>query len=385
MSSRTAPLFQPLQIRSVTLRNRIVMAPMTRNFSPLGVPGVDVAAYYRRRAEGEVGLIITEGVGVDHPAALGDAGLGESNLPHMHGEASLKGWRHVVDEVHAAGGVIFPQLWHQGVMKAVGTGPHPEVAGCRPSGVWGPTGGRVISIDASYVEKMAAPTQPMTEAEIWEVIAAYRRSARHAIDLGFDGIAIHGGHGYMVDNFLWEETNLRTDRWGGDRRRRSEFAVQVVKAIREEIGERYPIVFRFSQWKQQDFKARLANTPEELAEVLQPISDAGVDVFDGSVRYFNRAEFAGSELNLSGWAKKLTGKLAMTVGGVGLNNGMYDTHKDSSAASDNLDLLMVRFNRGEFDLVAVGRAILDDSEWPRKARLGDPFKPFDKQSLDVLR
>jgi 2,4-dienoyl-CoA reductase-like NADH-dependent reductase (Old Yellow Enzyme family) len=378
-------LFQPLQIRSVNLRNRIVMAPMTRNFSPLGVPGADVAAYYRRRAEGEVGLIITEGVGVDHAAALGDAGLGESNLPHMHGEASLNGWRHVVDEVHAAGSVIFPQLWHQGVMKALGTGPHPEVTGCRPSGVWGPTSGRVISVDSRYVEKMAAPTQPMTDAEIWEVIAAYRRSARHAIDLGFDGIAIHGGHGYMVDNFLWEETNLRTDRWGGDRRRRSEFAVQVVKAIREEIGERYPIVFRFSQWKQQDFKARLANTAEELAEILLPISQAGVDVFDGSVRYFNRAEFAGSELNLSGWAKKITGKLAMTVGGVGLNNGMYDTHKDNSAASENLDVLMTRFNRDEFDLVAVGRAILDDPEWPRKARVGDPFKPFDKQSLEVLR
>jgi 2,4-dienoyl-CoA reductase-like NADH-dependent reductase (Old Yellow Enzyme family) len=384
MDSRTAPLFTPLQLRTLTVRNRIVMAPMTRSFSPQGIPGPDVAAYYRRRAEGEVGLIITEGVGVDHPAALGEAGLGEVDLPQMHGETALNGWRHVVNEVHAAGGVIFPQLWHQGVMKAIGTGPHPQLHGCRPSGVWGPTTGRVTSVDAAYIQKMVTPTRPMTDEEIWDVVNAYGRSARHAIEVGFDGIAIHGAHGYMIDNFLWEETNFRTDRWGGDRRRRSEFAVQVVKAIRAGIGDQYPIVLRFSQWKQQDFKARLATTPDELAEVLGPIADAGVDVFDGSVRYFNRAEFEGSELNLSGWAKKLTGKLAMAVGGIGVNNGMYDMHKSGSAASDNLDLLMTRFNRGEFDLVAVGRAMLDDPAWARKARLGEPFKPFDKTSLETL-
>src|SRR5260370_17506482 len=93
MDAQIAPLFAPLTIRSVTLCNRVVMAPMTRSFSPLGVPGADVAAYYRRRAEGETGLLITEGVGVDHPASLGDAGLKEADLPHMYGEAALAGCR----------------------------------------------------------------------------------------------------------------------------------------------------------------------------------------------------------------------------------------------------------------------------------------------------
>jgi 2,4-dienoyl-CoA reductase-like NADH-dependent reductase (Old Yellow Enzyme family) len=86
------PLFQPLQVRGLALSNRIVMAPMTRNFSPGGVPGEEVAAYYRRRAEGGTGLLITEGVGIDHPAALGEAGLGESDLPHLHGARALAGW-----------------------------------------------------------------------------------------------------------------------------------------------------------------------------------------------------------------------------------------------------------------------------------------------------
>jgi len=287
-----APLFAPLQLRSIRLRNRIVMAPMTRNFSPAGVPGPDVAAYYRRRAEAETGLIITEGVGVDHPAALGEAGIGESDLPDMHGAAALAGWRHVVEQVHEAGGVVFPQLWHQGPMRMAGTGRNPDVASSRPSGLWGPAGG-LTSSPSDYVDKMLASTAPMSEAEIADVIAAYARSAAHARDLGFDGIALHGGHGYLLDSFMWEETNRRTDMWGGDRTRRSRFAAEVVKAVRAAVGPDLPILYRFSQWKQQDFKARLAHTPQELEEILAPLADAGVDVFDASVRYFHRAEFAG--------------------------------------------------------------------------------------------
>jgi 2,4-dienoyl-CoA reductase-like NADH-dependent reductase (Old Yellow Enzyme family) len=151
-----------------------------------------------------------------------------------------------------------------------------------------------------------------------------------------------------------------------------------------------PIVFRFSQWKQQDFKARLANSPAELEDVLAPIAEAGVDVFDASVRYFNRAEFpeqAGpdGEMNLAGWAKRVTGCLSMTVGGVGLNNGMYDSNKQGGAqASNNLDLLMERFNRGEFDLVGVGRSILQDPQWALKARLGQAFDPFSNEALSGL-
>ena len=135
-----APLFQPLSVRGLRLANRIVMSPMTREFSPNGVPGEDVVAYYRRRAEAETGLVITEGVGIDHPAALGEAGLGEADIPHLYGDEALAGWRRVVDAVHAVGGRIIPQLWHQGVMREPGTGPHPEAPSMRPSGLWGPTG-----------------------------------------------------------------------------------------------------------------------------------------------------------------------------------------------------------------------------------------------------
>jgi 2,4-dienoyl-CoA reductase-like NADH-dependent reductase (Old Yellow Enzyme family) len=384
MTIDVEPLFQPLQVRGLSLPNRIVMAPMTRNFSPGGVPGEDVAAYYRRRAEGGTGLLITEGVGIDHPAALGDAGLGESNLPHLHGEKALAGWKRVVARVHRAGGKIIPQLWHQGVMRDPGTGPHPQAPSLRPSGLWGPVG-RAGSLDPDYVLRMQAPTQPMSESDIQDVIDAYARSARHARELGFDGIAVHGAHGYLIDTFLWDETNQRTDGWGGDRRARTRFATEAVRAIRREAGEAMPIFFRFSQWKQQDFKARLASTPQELEEVLGPIADAGVDVFDGSVRYFDRAEFEGSPLNLSGWARKITGKLAMAIGGIGLDRGFYDSKRDGRAGgADNIQLLMERFARCEFDLVAVGRALLSEPGWTHKLRRGDELPAFDEARLKEL-
>ena len=203
-------LFQPLALRSIALRNRIVMSAMTRERSPGGVPGPAVAAYYRRRAEGEAGLIITEGVGIDEPAAVDSP-----NIPVMHGSAALAGWRGVVQAVHAAGGVIFPQLWHQGVLRVPGSGAHPEIEALRPSGIWGPRG-KMTALDPAQIEAMARPGRAMTEAEIEGVIRAYARSARHAVDVGFDGIAIHGAHGYLIDSFLWAETNRRTDAYGGD-------------------------------------------------------------------------------------------------------------------------------------------------------------------------
>ncbi len=386
MSSSVSALYTPLSIRSVTLQNRIVMSAMTRSFSPNGLPGEDVAAYYRRRAEGETGLIITEGVGIDHPAALGSAGLDETDIPHMYGDDALQGWRRVVDQVHAAGGVIFPQLWHQGVMRVEGTGQHPETPSCRPSGLWGPAQGLTPpNFSDEHIAQQLQPTRPMSETDIADVIAAYGRSAANAKNVGFDGIAIHAAHGYLIDSFFWRETNIRTDKWGGDRVARSRFAVEVVKSIRREVGDQLPILFRFSQWKQQDFKARLANSPAELEEVLVPIAEAGVDVFDASTRYFNTPEFADSELNLAGWAKKITGKMSMTIGGVGMNTGMYDTLKgDKGKSVDNLPLLLARFNRHEFDLVGVGRAILQDPAWSRKVKRGIAPSPFDEKSLEVL-
>lgn len=374
------PLLTPLAVRGATLPNRIVMAPMSRYASSGGVPSEDVASYYARRAATGIGLIVTEGVGIGH-----DVSVDHPGVPHLHGEAPLEGWRKVVEAVHAENGLIWPQLWHQGPMWNVehkgGTG---EVA-MRPSGIWGPPDG-MISISAAARDAAVAQTQAMRDSDIQDVIDAYAAAARSAKLLGFDGIAIHGAHGYLIDTFLWGFTNRRTDRWGGDGRGRAEFGSAVVRAIRREVGEAMPIALRFSQFKMQDYKAVLASTPDELGALLQPLADAGVDLFDGSQRYFDTPIFEGSPLNLAGWAKELTGKLSMTVGGIGLDKsaGPAKHIDDSQKSTNNLPRVIARFERGEFDLVGVGRSILNDPAWFSKARAGASFEPFDPRNLERL-
>ena len=236
-------LFTPFTSPKLTLKNRVAMAPMTRQFSPDGVPDDAVLQYYKRRAENDVGLIITEGTTVNHKAASN-----EVRIPGFHGKA-LDSWHKIVETVHAAGGKIAPQLWHQGGMRRPGEGAYPEYQSATPSGLVGP-GKKVY--DA------------LSNAEVDELIASFTQAAKDSKDLGFDTLELHGAHGYLIDNFFWEGTNQRDDQYGGSLVKRTRFATDIVQSIRAEIGDDYPIILRFSQWKQQDFTARLAPSLEEL-------------------------------------------------------------------------------------------------------------------------
>ncbi len=363
-------LFRPFPFGSVRLANRIVMAPMTRSKSPRGVPTAEVAAYYRRRAEGGVGLIVTEGTVVDHRASNG-----YPDVPRMFGEDALAGWKHVVDEVHAVGGVIVPQLWHVGSYRTRGIPPDPQVPGYGPSAVPHPGHGDDPELPVA-----------MTIDDIAQVVAAFAAAAAAARHLGFDGVEIHGAHCYLIDQFLWERTNRRTDGYGGSLERRLRFAVEVVTAVREAVGPDFPIQFRFSQWKMGDFRAKLAPSPEELERLLTPLVEAGVDIFHASTRRYSEHEFPGSELNLAGWTQRLTGKPAITVGSVGLDADFLSSFRGRSAAPVGIDDLLSRLEREEFSLVAVGRALLADPEWPRKLREGreDEIVPFAPECMERL-
>jgi len=374
------PLFTPFTCGSLTMANRFVMSPMTRNFSPGGVPVPGVADYYARRAH--MGLVITEGVGPDHPAALGDGTTGGPALPLMYGEAALASWKTVVDAVHAAGGKIAPQLWHMGPIRLAGTGPHPEAPSVSPSGLWGPFDKTIVPPD--YLDAVKAPGTAASESDIADIIAGFARSSVHAHELGFDAIALHGGHGYLLDSFLWEGTNQRTDQWGGDRLRRTRLVREVVRAIRQVIPADKPVIYRFSQWKLQDYGARLAETPQELAIVTGALADAGIDIFDVSTRHFDAPAFAGSDMGLAGWVRKLTGKPVMTVGGIGFDKDLQSSFTEATAPIDNLGVVARRFDAGEFDLVAIGRAALMDADWIGKARRGEPFSPFDMSAYGRL-
>ncbi|ALS28012.1 12-oxophytodienoate reductase [Paenibacillus sp. 32O-W] len=361
------PLFKPFSIGKLTLPNRIVMAPMTRSFSPNGMPGPNVAQYYRRRAENGVGLIITEGTVINHPSSADDP-----NVPQFYGPA-LEGWSSVVEQVHAAGGLIFPQLWHVGMARKVGSPPNPESLPIGPSG---------IDLSGNQV------TVPMTESEILSVIEAFAQAATDAKLLGFDGIEIHGAHGYLIDQFFWKQTNQRSDRYGGDSfEGRTRFAAEVIRSIRKAVGPDFPIILRLSQWKTSNYSAKLAETPKQLASFLESLTAAGVDIYHCSTRRYWEPEFEGSDLNLAGWVKALTGRPTITVGSVGLNEELMRSFASGQVTQvTSLNGLIERLERNEFDLVAVGRSLLVDPEWAMKIRNGrfNELKPFIVESLRTL-
>lgn len=358
-------LFKPFTLGKLELANRIVMAPMTRQFSPNGVPDQNVVDYYRRRAEGGVGLIITEGTTIPHKAA--SSGV---QIPCFHG-AALEGWKHVVEAVHAAGGKIAPQLWHVGAIRKPGEGPHPDYPSASPSG---------------YIKPGKQVLETLSAEEIDELIAAYTQAAVDAVKIGFDAIELHGAHGYLIDNFFWEGTNVREDEYGGSLAKRGSFAEKIVKSIRAAIGDEFPLILRFSQWKQQDYDAKLATTPEELEEFLAPLSAAGVDIFHCSNRRFWEPEFEGSDLNLAGWVKKITKKPTISVGSVGLTEEFIATYREGTAEVAGIDELVKRMEADEFELIAVGRALIANPDWANKVRDGkmDELVTFNKEMLGEL-
>jgi 2,4-dienoyl-CoA reductase-like NADH-dependent reductase (Old Yellow Enzyme family) len=370
MSKNTAEkLFSSCSIGGLTLKNRTVMAPMTRTFSPDYIPNKDVAQYYRRRAEGNVGLIITEGTFISHKAANG-----YERVPAIFGEEALAGWKNVVEEVHAAGGKIAPQLWHVGSVRKEGIGPDKSVPAHSPSGLFKPGAENGVA---------------MSQDDIDEVVASFAQAALDSKNIGFDAIEVHGAHGYLVDQFFWEGTNQRTDGYGGSLENRARFGVEIVEAIRAAVGEDFPIIFRFSQWKQQNYDAKLCQTPEELETFLTLLSNAGVDIFHASTRRFWLPEFEGSDLNLAGWTKKLTNKPVITVGSVGLDSDFTGEGSMDLGGTSNptgIDGLLERLNNDEFDLVAIGRALLVDAQWVNKIRdkKEGEIAPFNKEALMKL-
>lgn len=348
----TDPLFSPFRYKTLHLKNRFVMPAMTRKHSADGIPGREVAEYYARRAK-DVGLIISEGTVVERPASKN-----AKDIPDFYGQA-LEGWRNVINSVHSNKGLMGPQLWHMGAVV-------PDATGWLPgSSFEGP--------------------DTMTTDDIYATIIAFGEAALNAKKLGFDFLEIHGAHGYLIDQFFWAQTNHRKDEYGGPNLvDRTRFAVDIIKAIRRAVGPDFTIIMRLSQWKVQDYEAKLAITPAEMESWLLPMAEAGADIFHCSQRRYWEPGFNGSDLNFAGWAKKITGQPTITVGSVGLADEFLNTlyHGKGAQRTDFTELVR-RFERQDFDLVAVGRAILQDPNWVMKVREGrsDELDDFHKESL----
>lgn len=218
------PLNETVRIGRHKLRNRLVMAPMTRSRAndATGVPSVLAAQYYAQRAD--AGLIITEGTS---PSSMGK---GYVRTPGIHSTAQIDGWKRVTDAVHARGGLIFLQLMHTGRIS------HPSLL---PNGVT-PVAPSAIAAEGQvytatgpqdFVEPRALET-----GEIASIVEEYRRATRHALQAGFDGVELHAASGYLPEQFLSSGTNRRTDRYGGSLENRARFIVEVLNAMIDEAG-----------------------------------------------------------------------------------------------------------------------------------------------------
>ena len=214
-------LFDSMQLGSLELPNRIAMAPLTRaRAGREGIPNELMAAYYAQRAS--AGLIISEATGISRE------GLGWPNAPGLWSEAQAEGWKQVTDAVHRNSGRIVAQLWHMGRLV------HPNVSGMEPvssSAQTAPDYAHTYEGKMPYVEPRAA-----TDHDIERIVADYARAARNAIDAGFDGVQIHGANGYLVDQFLRDGANFRTDDYGGSIEKRLRFMTEILEAVGAEIG-----------------------------------------------------------------------------------------------------------------------------------------------------
>ena len=217
-------LFQPFQLGPITLANRLVMAPLTRSRAGDGnVPGPLVVEYYAQRAG--MGLIIAEATQVSATAQ------GYPSTPGLHTAEQVAGWRKVTDAVHAKGGKIFVQLWHVGRMSHTAYQPDGQ-APVAPSAI----APKAKTFVAGQGMVDCSVPRALETAEIAGVVNDFRSAARNAIDAGFDGVEIHGAHGYLIDAFLRDGSNHRTDAYGGSIENRARFLLEVMAAVTAEIG-----------------------------------------------------------------------------------------------------------------------------------------------------
>jgi 2,4-dienoyl-CoA reductase-like NADH-dependent reductase (Old Yellow Enzyme family) len=344
------PLLQPFRIRRLQLRNRFVMPGMQRYWCVDGAPDHRLREYYRRRVLGGAALVVSESCAVDHPSATKNPTFARIS------PGTRDAWRACVAGVHEAGGAMFLQLWHQGAVNYGGDADsNPAFVALSPSGLAHP--GESFGRAA-------------TEEELRGVKRAFVQGALDAAEIGADGVELHSAHGFLLDQFLWPGTNVRTDRYGGPAiTDRATFVAEVAEAVREATGPDFVISVRISQWKESDYDARIVEEPGQLGQLVSMLRSAGADIFHVSTRRFWTPEWDGSDLGLAGWVKSFTDAAVIAVGSVGLDIDVMATLDGQEArptGASRIGELVRRFQRGDFDLVSVGRSQIGDPEWVAK-------------------
>ena len=342
-----ATLFDPVRAVEIDLANRVVMAPLTRNRAAAGqVPSGLAVEYYRQRAG--AGLIISEATQVC------PEGQGYLDTPGIHSAEQVAGWRRVTDAVHAVGGRIVAQLWHVGRISHVSLQPGgkaPVSSTARRA--------ETKTLTAEGWEPVSAPRALRTE-EIAAVVASYRHAARCAIHAGFDGVEVHGANGYLIEQFLRDSINDRTDAYGGSIENRVRLLVEVMRAIVEQIGggrtglRLSPVTPANDAGQDSDPQALYEHAVAQLA----PLKLAFLEVVEGATggaRDFAPFDYAALRRRFDGaWM---------------VNNGYQRNTAIEAVAS------------GAADLVSFGRPFIGNPDLVRRLREDAPVAAFDKKTL----
>lgn len=329
-------LFTPITLGKLQLKNRVVMAPMTRSRAAGNVPNELMEKYYSLRAD--AGLVITEGT------SPSQNGLGYARIPGLFSDEQMQGWRRVNDGVHAAGGKIFVQLMHTGRVS------HPAnmAAGAKivaPSAL--ALSGDMWT-DSSGMQPYPVPVE-MNEADIASAIAEYAHAAKLAIQAGFDGVELHAANGYLIDQFLNKATNQRTDRWGGSVENRIRFAVEVAKASAAAIGAER-IGMRISPYGAFNGVAPDVEMDAMYLRLVEELNKLGL-VY---IHVVDHSSMGAPEVSPA-----LKANIRSTFKGRYILSGGYD------AARANADL-----NADRGDLVAFGRPFISNPDLVQKLQSG---------------
>ena len=361
-------LFQPYELNSprLHLRNRLVMAPMTRRFAAEdGVPTDAIVRYYARRAEAEVGLILSEGTHMDALHAPDTL-----TVPRFETPEQIAGWKRVVEAVHTAGGAFAPQLWHTGRRAINPIGPSEHQPSPGPDGHSRPT------------------VQAMLDADFTQVLDAFAHSAHQAAAIGCDALEIHGAHGYLLDSFLSAKTNKRDDKYGGSDERRMRFPLDAVCRVREAVGPDFPVIYRFSQWRMEDYSEAKWQSPSDLEAFVVALREAGVNILHASTRDVLDPGFteAHPTRTLAAWAQQLSGLPTIAVGKVSVNLAMDESYGEAVSQTADPGPAIELVERGEVDLLAVGRALIANPDWVPLVRSGrwQALRPYHKDLLKSL-
>lgn len=355
MHTETHPALAPTSVGEVNLANRLAVAPMTRvSAARDGTPTEPMAGYYERFARGGFGLVITEGTYTDTLYSQG-----YFHQPGLVSADHVAGWRHAVTRVHAAGGRFLAQLMHAGALSQ-GNEHRTDTAG--PSSVT-PLG----EMMPEYGGSGAWPTpREMTRADIDDAVAGFVAAARNAHAAGFDGVEIHAANGYLLDQFLTDYTNLRTDDYGGSVAARVRLTAEVVTAIKDVVPASFLVGVRLSQTKVNDLEYRWRGGAHDAEIIFGTLAAAGADYLHVASEGRDWIETARLD------SGETTTSLARKVAGVPViaNGGMHSVEQAAAVLSE-----------AHADILSIARGALANPDLPRRLAAAEPLAPFDHAML----